>query len=95
MLKDSLLKKFGVTPQRCLRCKRRFYLYRPILLHGFLRAFATRRPAPVSASQTLAAPQTLAAAAGAARNAKIPHAPVATDVVWSTFAKADQSDSRP
>lgn len=31
--KDTMLKKVGITAQRCLRCRRRFYLYRP----GFLR----------------------------------------------------------
>jgi len=77
--RDSLLKKIGVTPQRCYRCRTRFYIYRPVTLHMFLKALVGP-PVPQEAN--------------AARPVKIPQPTVKTDVVWSTFAKADQGDSR-
>lgn len=76
--KDTFLRKIGITPQRCFRCRRRFYLYRPVILHAFLRALAGPPPQPAPLSRPSMAPQTA----------------VNTDVVWSTFAEADQSDSR-
>jgi hypothetical protein len=81
--KDNFLHKFGIRPQRCLRCNRRFYLYRPALLDRMLKALM----AP-SAPPTPSAPQEpeIARAPKVARGA----ATVKTDVVWSTFAKADQ-----
>jgi hypothetical protein len=45
--KDTILRKLGVTPQRCFRCRRRFYLYRPVLLHSFLKSLASPQEAPV------------------------------------------------
>ena len=38
--RDTILRKFGVTPQRCYRCRGRFYLYRPEILAAFLRTLA-------------------------------------------------------
>src|SRR5579863_967076 len=38
--KDTVLKHIGVAPQRCLMCRRRFYLYRPASLQWFLRILA-------------------------------------------------------
>lgn len=38
--KDSILRKFGITPQRCFRCRRRFYLYRPVSFYALLKALA-------------------------------------------------------
>jgi len=35
--RDTILRKIGITPQRCFRCRRRFYLYRPVLIHAFLK----------------------------------------------------------
>jgi hypothetical protein len=76
--KDTLLRKIGVTPQRCFRCRGRFYLFRPLSLYGFLRALA--------ASPVEAVPSPVA------RRAK--GAAVGTDVVWSTFLEADQKEPR-
>ena len=78
--RDALLKKIGITPQRCFRCRGRFYLYCPVMLRSFLTALAGPPPAPQEAH--------------AARTAKIPQPAVKTDVVWSTFAKADPRDGR-
>jgi hypothetical protein len=78
--RDTLLRKIGITPQRCFRCRRRFYLYRPLALHAFLKA--------------LAGPPEPQPQAPAARAAKAGHTPVSTDVVWSRFAEADQSERR-
>jgi hypothetical protein len=39
-LKDTILNKIGVVPQRCFSCRGRFYLFRPALLQSFLRALA-------------------------------------------------------
>lgn len=87
--KDNFLHKFGIRPQRCLRCNRRFYLYRPALLDRMLRALV----APPPASTVPAVPQQpeIARAPKVARGAAPVKAPVKTDVVWSTFAEADQS----
>jgi hypothetical protein len=30
-LKDAVLQKFGVIPQRCFLCRRRFYLFKPLI----------------------------------------------------------------
>ncbi len=38
--KDSILRKFGITPQRCFKCRRRFYLYRPATFYSLLMALA-------------------------------------------------------
>ncbi len=38
--KDTIFRKIGVTPQRCYLCRRRFYIFRPILLQSLLRALA-------------------------------------------------------
>src|ERR1700733_6762094 len=48
--KDSLLRRIGVAPQRCFRCRGRFYLYRPVVLQSFLRALAgpAAQEAPVA-----------------------------------------------
>lgn len=80
--KDSFLQKFGIWPQRCYRCRRRFYLYRPSLVDTILRALAAPPPLP---------------ACPAPEQPEIARAPkvVKTDVVWSTFAEADQSKRRP
>jgi hypothetical protein len=90
--KDNFLHKFGIWPQRCYRCRRRFYLYRPALLNTFLRALAAP-PAPPAPQQ----PE-IARAAKAAHSWSAPPergaAPVKTDVVWSTFAEADQGKGR-
>jgi hypothetical protein len=83
--KDNFLHKFGIWPQRCYRCRCRFYLYRPAFLSAILRALAappaSQQPeiahAPKVAHPRSAAPERVAA-------------PVKTDVVWSAFAKADQ-----
>jgi hypothetical protein len=38
--KDSILRLFGITPQRCFKCRRRFYLYRPAGFYALLKALA-------------------------------------------------------
>jgi len=48
----TLLKKIGVAPQRCLRCRRRFYLYRPAILELLLRALAGSPARPRAAETT-------------------------------------------
>ena len=76
--KDGMLRKVGVTPQRCFRCRGRFYLYRPEILQSFLRAIAD--PAPQEAP--------------VARHPKVAGAAVGTDVLWSNFAEAEQRKGR-
>ena len=92
--KDNFLHKFGIWPQRCYRCRRRFYLYRPVLLDMVLRTLAAPAPPPTPTPQPEIA---RAAKVGSAWNAPPDRdaAPVKTDVVWSTFAKADQGKGRP
>jgi hypothetical protein len=43
--KDVPLSKIGVKAQRCYRCRRRFYLFRPVWLNAFLKALVAS-PAP-------------------------------------------------
>jgi hypothetical protein len=38
--KDTVLRKIGVTPQRCLLCRRRFYLYRPVFFQLLMSALS-------------------------------------------------------
>ena len=83
--KDNFLHKFGIRPQRCYRCRHRFYLFRPALLNTILRALAAP-PEPPRQPEIVRAP----AQPEIARAAKAGHASVKTDVVWSTFAEADQ-----
>jgi hypothetical protein len=54
--KDTILRKLGVTPQRCFRCRRRFYLYRPLFGYSILRALAA--PAHAEAPATRQVPTT-------------------------------------
>jgi hypothetical protein len=91
--KDNFLGKLGIRPQRCYRCRRRFYLFRPTLVDAMLRALA----APIVA---VAPPQpeiARAAKAGAgawSAPADLSAAPIQTDVVWRSFAKADRGERR-
>lgn len=89
--KDNFLHKFGITPQRCYRCRRRFYLFRPVLLDVMLRAIAAPAPVPPQPEtvQTKPVPAPTAAAA------KVTHSAVKTDVLWSTFAEADHGEGHP
>jgi hypothetical protein len=38
--KDLVLRTIGITPQRCLNCRRRFRLCRPTIVFSLLRALA-------------------------------------------------------
>jgi hypothetical protein len=78
--KDNLLRRLGITPQRCFRCRRRFYIYDTPILRKFLNA--------------LAGPPEAAPEVEMAQQQMITHPPVKTDVVWSTFAEADQHKRR-
>jgi hypothetical protein len=101
--KDNFLRKFGIRPQRCYRCRRRFYVFRPALVNLILRVIATptARPAPQQ-PQIALSPQP-PEIARAPKAAPVAHSwtappdrtapPVKTDVVWSTFAEADQRKS--
>jgi len=51
--KDLLLRKIGIFPQRCYRCRRRFYLYHPAILQSLLRALAGP-PLPAKAKAAVA-----------------------------------------
>src|ERR1700722_2540731 len=51
--RDTVLWTIGITAQRCFQCRRRFYLYRPVVLHSLLRALS------VSALQAQDAPAKL------------------------------------
>jgi len=42
--KDTILHKFGILAQRCFHCRRRFYLFRPVILQSFLRSLAASGP---------------------------------------------------
>lgn len=86
--KDNFLHKFGIWPQRCYRCQRRFYLFRPAFLNTILRALAAP-PAPPAPQQPEIAGEPQVADSRSAPTER-GAAPVKTDVVWSTFAKADQ-----
>jgi hypothetical protein len=77
--KDLLLRKIGITPKRCYRCRRRFYLYRPAILTSLLRALADP---PLQVKE------------GAAPVPEKAKAAVATTVVWTTMAKADPREGR-
>lgn len=56
--KDTMLRKLGISAQRCLRCRRRFYLYRPTFLRSVMRALAD---APNQANAATAASGSVAA----------------------------------
>lgn len=85
--RDTLLRKIGITPQRCLHCRRRFYVFYPIALEAFFRALIST---PAKENRPVAHPVARVAAAKAPTKSPV----VKTDVVWSTFAEADQSDTR-
>ncbi|HEX5227399.1 MAG TPA: hypothetical protein VFW44_06795 [Bryobacteraceae bacterium] len=88
--RDTLLRKIGITPQRCLRCRRRFYVFYPISLDAFFRALINP-PTPARETGLLAQPVLKVPVL----RAPVPKPQVVkTDVVWSTFAEADQSDTR-
>jgi hypothetical protein len=75
--KDLVLRTIGITPQRCFKCRRRFYLWRPAIVSSLLRVLAAP---PVPARQ------------GAALQPEKAKAAVASDVVWSRLAKADRRE---
>jgi hypothetical protein len=77
--KDLILRAIGITPQRCFKCRRRFYLYRPAIVLSLLRVLVAP---PVPARQGAALQPEKAKAKAA----------VASDVVWSRFAKADRRE---
>jgi len=78
--KDTVLKKFGLAPQRCLVCRRRFYLYRPATLQSILTALAG---SPWQAKET-AVPL----------RAKIPMAHARRKMELGRLADADSETSR-
>lgn len=78
----------GITPQRCLRCRRRFYVFYPIALEAFFQALIN--PSTPAETRAVAHPVMRVPAAKAPTKSPV----VKTDVVWSTFAEADQSDTR-
>lgn len=49
-LKDSILRKIGLNPQRCYLCRRRFYLFKPMSLLGFLVALDSHPKGPETAA---------------------------------------------
>lgn len=87
--KDNFLHKFGILPQRCYHCRRRFYLYRPALLDTLLRALLAP-PAPAVTQQQPEIARAAKAGHSWSATSDRGATPVKTDVVWSTFAKADQ-----
>jgi len=76
--RDLILRKIGISPQRCRYCRCRFYLYRPVLLESLLKALADP---PQQVNE------------GAAYPAKA-KAAVASSVGWRTMAKADPREGR-
>src|ERR1700691_2015172 len=77
---DLLLRKVGITAQRCFQCRRRFYLYRPAMIESIVRALAG--PLTEVNESTGLHPE----------KAKVPAAP---NVVWTTMATADPREGRP
>lgn len=90
--KDNFLHKFGITPQRCYRCRRRFYLVRPAFLDVMLRAIAAPPQPETAQTKPVPAP---AVPAPKVTHVPVTHVPVKTDVVWSTFVEADQGNGHP
>ena len=82
--KDAILRKFGVTAQRCFHCRKRFYLFHPAILDRLLRLIADPRPALLNLDTSKPA--------DVSRPVKVVHPPVATDMVWTSFAEAKQQD---
>jgi hypothetical protein len=52
-LKDALLRRLGVNPQRCYDCRRRFYLFKPMHLKAFLLALDTHPAETVGAAEPI------------------------------------------
>lgn len=86
--RDALLKKIGVTPQRCFQCRGRFYLYRPVTLWLFLKTLA----GPPRAVQKVEVWREDKERRPETTKPAVSHPAVKTDVVWSTFGEGDQSD---
>src|ERR1700677_3992786 len=38
--RDTVLRRIGIAPQRCFQCRRRFYLYCPVIVQSLLRALS-------------------------------------------------------
>lgn len=91
--KDNFLHKFGIWPQRCFRCRRRFYLFRPALLDVLLRAIvAPAGTAVPEKPEIVRAPKVAPSWIAPADRGT---APVKTDVIWSTFAKPNRGKPHP
>jgi hypothetical protein len=71
---NLLLRKIGITAQRCFQCRQRFYLYRPAVIESLMRALAD--PSPEVSE-------------GAALHPEKAKVAVHSNVVWNAMPKPD------